>query len=85
MSNSLRSPLNILAGWTLIGWVGLLVWALVVTRPAVGNERERSPHLEVRRTHAADPASGAAIAADCKREFASGDPERMRRDRKSVV
>ena len=27
--------LNLLAGWTFIGWVGALVWAMTMEQPAV--------------------------------------------------
>lgn len=26
--------LNLLAGWTVVGWVGALIWSLVVPQPA---------------------------------------------------
>lgn len=38
--------LNLLLGWTLIGWVVALVWALTANPPGVADARERAEPVE---------------------------------------
>jgi hypothetical protein len=56
--------LNLLLGWTILGWIGAIVWA-VLDRPAPRPEPSlASPALaQVHATHPGEPAAAAPVSA----------------------
>lgn len=69
--------LNLLAGWTLAGWVGALVWALIRGRARENDSSPAGPIAFTYRGYAilVDRTSGVARIAD--QEFRDGDAAKL--------